>query len=302
MCSSPDPKSRENAAVFTYDGLLSAEAEARSNWPVSDAAVGQSGEQRRTLEACLGLHFDDAIETKTENVAYNYATRWDQVWRQCHAVVRFRSQLDPANYPFDVSRLAVQVHGPHDFDPAEVVLVPWQDRKSCPNGPSRLEEVVEQGPAASTVGATPPVPPRGFDLTLPISLSGAIHRPSADITPSCVVWLDIDLVRRHHSALWRTFIPALVILLFGFVATVAALASPDMGVAVSTGVLPSVLIACVALQLTAAQGIPPSSPRTRMDEIFVYVYLFLLCMFEAFVKRSAAPKTSDLEHVSPRFC
>lgn len=71
-----------------------------------------------------------------------------------------------------------------------------------------------------------------------------------------------------------------MILLTGLSTALAAAFSPSPSDSVVTQVLPSILIACVALQLTSAQFLPSHSGRTTLDRLFVLLYLhvFLLVL------------------------
>lgn len=253
--------------VLTFllaSGVVETQAELdqlRLRWRRSDAAIGENALERQYLEAALGVRFDSARGETAQVLSYAVGPSTGYLWRDCRSVWTLAADLDLSGYPFDRTALTLKICT--SFEASEKALVP--------DDTGGLGTSLVHGHA---------VAPQGFHMAwqsntlIPLTWS-----PNSEITPWPQLHATVELRRKPETFVWRTFAPTAVVLLVGIVASGAALVGRLSTESVTTQVLPSVLIASVAMQLTAAQGTPPRSGRTRLDTWFFGVYLAVLAMF-----------------------
>ena len=241
--------------------------EVSAKWEV-EAAIGTTEEERVALEKCLSLRFELAVEERHTKITYYHASGF--IGRECTSVVRLRLALDLSRFPFDESPLRFDVRPSDDFDPALCLALPESDGEEWVR---RVEDAV---------------PPRGFEISEWVPLVPTVYWDGGDVCPASNLWLGFTLRRLPQAFVWRTFIPAIVVLLFASVAALGVLFTGLGAESVMTSVFPAVLIACVALQWTAATSIPRNSGRTLMDEVFVSTYVYVMMLYVTVLLRPSA--------------
>jgi hypothetical protein len=230
-------------------------------WISSDALVGNMAEEKEVLEKILGTNFYGITEEKSPSVNYNYGPETGFIWRTYSATLYVATKLDTSLYPFDNSLIVLSVHNTSEYDPSEALF--WPDKSN--EASFMLKE-----------GATP----RGFQIGAKSrTLQAVTHKVAKDQFAGGELLFGFELKRKPDSAFWRTFVPSLVVVTLALLASALAIFFKEHIDSVMTQLLPAVLIACVALQWTAAQVIPPNSGRTRMDEYFVFLYFHILFLY-----------------------
>ena len=93
--------------------------------------------------------------------------------------------------------------------------------------------------------------------------------------------------RRAVTSFWRRFIPIAVVLAFALVNVLLALITGRYAESVTTGVLPGVLIASVALQLSSAQHVPAHTGPNVFDGLFTAIYIHLILLLAALLLKDS---------------
>lgn len=229
-------------------------------WCKYDTLIGNTEEERAALEKALGINLGACSEENVHFIKYNYGLMSGRIWRECESVVRVAAPLDFDHYPFDRSILTLRLYGSVDFDAADRIMRPQPDTAS--------------------VAIDSTASPRGFVITgASRDLQPFVEQSTPDTTAESLLLMVLEISRRPESFVWRTFVPTTVVLLLALLAAVAAMVLNRSIEAVMTSVVPGVLLACVALQLTAAQNVPPAAGRTYIDELYVYAYVHLLLLY-----------------------
>lgn len=233
----------------------------KDRWLKSDASIGRRPEEAEHLERCLAVNHDERVESNVKSIEYNIGLQTRKLWRVCDTLVRVRAQFNLAEYPSDESLICLHMCARGYFDPSERILLPDE------TAPRSFEITRAEAPRGFKIGWS-------SDSLEPLARS-----LSRDNLPESILRFAFLLQRRLDTSFWRTFIPTLLVLLVGSIATFFAAATGLYVESVMTGVIPAVLIACVALQLTAAQLVPYHTGRTRLDEVFVMFYLHLFLLY-----------------------
>ncbi len=232
-------------------------------WKRADSNIGEGETERLDLAKCLGVSFANAVEQREVLTYYNYGPYSGYIWRDAQMTVTIPARFNTGSYPFDATLFTIALTSSGALDASRLMLAPYA-RVGPPLDPQLS------------------APPRGFHFTrqtpvmIPVSVqdnSNALPRPA--------LLYSFQLARRLDTSVWRTFVPLFLIVAFSFVATARALATREHIGAIMTSLLPTLTVACVALQLTASTAIPAHSGGTVMDKIFVCIYLQLFFLFMA---------------------
>lgn len=239
---------------------------AAENWKSSDQSIGATAAECQALEWCLGMSFESTLHEAPRSISYNY---WDEngtLYRVCDMVATLHHSLDYHNYPFDRTVLEFRLVGDGRFD--------FTEREFVPDTPSLELEGAKM--------------PRGFDLAgtsgalLPVAISWG-----EELVPDCLMRFGLVLKRRADTSIWRRFIPIAVVLAFALVNVSLALISGRYVESVTTGVLPGVLIASVALQLSSAQHVPAHAGPNVFDGLFTAIYIHLILLLAALLLKDS---------------
>jgi hypothetical protein len=234
-----------------------------AQWKRTDAAIGDQPEEREALAKCLGLIAARASEQRETDITYNYGLYTKFIWRNAAMTIHLPVRFETSRYPFDRTLVKLALMPSAAVDISRVTLAP-------------------EAPAPPPVDPATTVGPRGFYFSRQSpALEAIAKQESANSVPIAALLWGFELTRRLDSALWRTFVPALLIVLYALIASLRALARDENIPNVMTSMLPSLTLACVALQWTASSMIPTNAGRTVMDEIFVCIYLHLFFLFLA---------------------
>lgn len=238
-------------------------------WSHADFLIGTTPEEREALEKTLGVRIVGTVDEQPPYVSYNFGNETMKIWREADTLVRVSARLDLRAYPFDESDLLFRIRSVTAADPTGILLV--------------------GDPYPAPLLHPDQAHPRGFQLTwLTKEVLPVAFWEGPDSYPHPEVVFKFRLVRNPGFAVWRTFVPVLIVELLAMVASISCLASENRFIdSVMNQVLPAILIACVALQWTAAQLVPPHSGRTLMDEFFVYVYAQVLLLYLTLVAASS---------------
>lgn len=238
-------------------------------WTASNGLIGSSESERRALEQCLAMTFDGTIHEEPRRIGYNswVEGEFKRMYRVCEVVVSMNLAIDYRNHPFDQSLVEFRLAGDGTYDIGEKVFLPAQ---------SSLE----------TRGMTVP---RGYLLKeVSADLQAVAIFWGGEYLPECIVRFGVVLERKVDAAIWRRFVPLAVVVLFALVNATIALAAGRYIESVTTGVLPGVLIASVALQLSSAQQVPANAGTTVFDGMFTALYVHLSFLLVAVVLRVPA--------------
>lgn len=241
---------------------------AAESWRNSDQSIGATDAECKALEWCLGMSFESTLHEAPRNISYNYWEENDKgtLYRVCDMVVTLHHALDYHNYPFDRTILEFRLTGDGRFD--------FTEREFAPDAPS-----LELEGAAM---------PRGFDLAgssgamLPVAISWG-----EKLVPDCLMRFGLVVKRRADTSIWRRFIPIAVVLAFALVNVSLALITGQYVESVTTGVLPGVLIASVALQLSSAQHVPAHAGPNVFDGLFTAIYIHLILLLAALLLKDS---------------
>jgi len=200
---------------------------------------------------------------------------WIHLNRRAH--IKVKCPLNISDYPFDSNNLSFFLISSHGRDTNEIALQPELDTENYWKG----------------FGIGSWANPRGFEINR-LLLSEAPQAPMRplimDEGPSMinlgVLQFGFAVTREPSSIILRTVLPGMVIIFTGLVTGLWAWIDSSHSESVSTQVMPGVLIAVIALQITAAQSIPHNSASTRVDKFFLFAYIFVLFMILAII----APK------------
>ena len=236
------------------------------SWKHSDQCIGATAEECKALEWCLGMSFESTLHEAPRSISYNFWDESGMLYRVCDMVVTLHHALDYHNYPFDRTILEFRLTGDGRFD--------FTEREFAPDTPSLELE-----------GATMP---RGFDLAessralLPVAISWG-----EELVPDCLMRFGLVVERRADTSIWRRFIPIAVVLAFALVNVLLALITGRYAESVTTGVLPGVLIASVALQLSSAQHVPAHTGPNVFDGLFTAIYIHLILLLAALLLKDS---------------
>jgi hypothetical protein len=234
-----------------------------ARWRRADAAIGETESERQNLAKCLGLSFTDAVEQTELAVFYNVGPASGYIWRGAAMTVHYPAHFDTTRYPFDTTLFTVMFGATTSLDSSKLSLAPYA-LAGAPLEP-RLSS-----------------PPRGFQFLrqTPSLVPVAVQDNSNSLPRPALVYV-FQLSRQLDTAIWRTFIPLLLIVIFTFAATLRALTTHENINSIMTSLLPTLTVASVALQLTASTAIPGNAGGTVMDKIFVSIYLQFFFLFFA---------------------
>ena len=238
----------------------------KERWQYSDQSIGATAEECKALEWCLGMTFDATLHEAPRSISYNYRDETDTLYRVCDMVVTLHHALDYHSYPFDQTILEFRLSGDGRFDLTERVFEP-------------------DTPSLELEGARMP---RGFDRVgssqtlLPVAISWG-----EELIPDCLMRFGLVVKRRADTSIWRRFIPLAVVMAFALVNTAFALILGRYVESVTTGVLPGVLIASVALQLSSAQHVPAHTGPNVFDGLFTVIYLHLILLLAALLLKDS---------------
>ncbi len=246
----------------------------RERWRKPDASIGADDPAADGLEKCLAVEIAGsapAPDTPDHSVQYVYSDHTGFVWRAAEVAVYYPALFNAARYPFDTTA---------------VVLFLTADRKTPMRLAARLRLMPRENIQRRPLDRDFTSPPRGFYFSRQLpNLEPVAAQRDADRPPRSALLYIFELSRRLHTAAWRTFAPAVMIVIFGFLATLSAIKHDDGVNGVATNILSSLLptltVAAVALQLTASTIIPPNVGGTVMDKMFVAIYLHIFCLFLA---------------------
>lgn len=223
----------------------------------------QNPDDQKLIEQVLDVSIDKVSSEHRRRISYSIGDVSGFVWRFCDMLCILPVQLDLSSYPFDKTQVSLLI-------------------KCGSNGylkrlvPDKIEALTK------SINLNHLIPPRGFTVAnCSEHLKELTFSEAADTHLDHRLLFRFELHRITSTFKWRILFPTIMILCLCFVATVAAylkFVRIDAN-AVLTSVLPSVLIACVAMQLTSAQTTPAQSGRTRIDTMFVWVYLIILAHF-----------------------
>ncbi len=231
-------------------------------WKRTDAQIGDTEKERANLALCLGVAPRERMELHEREVSYNYGPSSKVIWRNAELTVTAPARFDTARYPFDTTLFTVLLISAWD-DASQLVLTPY------PLGDAPLDVHVARAP-------------RGFYFSRQApTLTSVTYQDNANSLAQPALVYVFQLSRRLGTAIWRTFVPLLLIVVFGLVATLRTMATGENLGTVMTSLLPTLTVAAVALQLTASGVIPGNSGGTVMDKIFVSIYLQFFFLFLA---------------------
>ncbi len=237
--------------------------ELTARWKSADAEIGDTDRERWMLNKCLGVSLTEAIEQKDVLVFYNYGPYSKYIWRDAAVSVTYPARFNTADYPFDKTTFPILFTATSALDSSKLLLAPY-------------------GEATSPISTRLSNPPRGFRFLrqtpnlIPVSV-----QDNANTLPRPALLYVFQMGRRLNTAIWRTFLPLLMIVIFGLVATLRTMATYEHLGTIMASLLPSLTVACVALQWTASSSIPGHSGGTVMDRIFVCIYLYFFLLFLA---------------------
>lgn len=235
-----------------------------ARWRASSFAVGIEPDERKLLDEILGIEFDSTTMRQefTSEVSVGLIT--DYIWRESSLSINISTTFHLDKFPFDVS-------------PVYLTLRP---RVSDFEGTTLIIDAAMGRSYDLPVRGLKIIPPRGFDIPGRfLHPQEYIHSPGIDFLPEPIIQYAFTLRRRPQTLLWRVVLPSAVIVGLAFIAVSVAMLGIGNLEGVLTSVLPSVLIALVALQLTANQYAPAQSGRTLLDVMFVANYCTLLALF-----------------------
>jgi hypothetical protein len=240
---------------------LQAFRSSQRKWSRADIQIGLDAGDRELLERCLGVEVQERLEKTDKLILYNYGPKTRKLWRTCDQVVRVRAAFHLRDYPTDESLISLHLTAPGYLDAGECQLLP---------------DITLVGTGLDMQSTAPP---RGFRIVWRTGLEAIGRSPSQDQQLENVLRLAWVLRRDGSTSLWRTFVPTAMVLLLATVATGCAIVTSTFTESVMTQVLPGVLIAAVGLQLAAAQLIPVRSGLTRLDEVFIASYAYLVLLY-----------------------
>jgi hypothetical protein len=247
--------------------------EVKTRWLSTDLSIGSSLEEREFLESILRLDVNEDVDTRVRHIFYNIGIETHKFWRECSELITVRVPFDLSAYPFDRHLIPITITTCQLLDATQRVLSPDVDIRHS------LYNILEAAP------------PRGFSIEWgSLELEPRVHLASADTSPHSLLRFAFVLRRQPTAFIWRTFLPSLVIVGLAITATGFAVFTRVHIESVMTQVIPSALIACVALQLSGSQLAPPHTGRTHLDYLFVayYVCFFLSYLTLQFVPGIAA--------------
>ncbi len=250
-------------------------AAVKARWQDPDATIGQTDPEKANLEKCLGVSvYGAAISPDLPPVTqYIYNARTGIFWSSSTRALLYPAHFNAARYPFDTTAVAL-------------FLTP----AAPPPFSARLRLKPRAATAGTPLAANFSSPPRGFFFSRQTpKLTPVAIQPDPDRPPRSALLYVFQLTRRLETAVWRTFAPALMIVVFGFLATLYALRADDgrnhVATTIMASLLPTLTVAAVALQLTASAIIPVNVGGTVMDRIFVAIYVHIFCLFIALRQR-----------------
>jgi hypothetical protein len=244
-----------------------------SRWKHSGYAIGLLPDERQLLDRVLGVHLESTTEREVLGFEANIGMITQYLWCMTSESITISTTLDLSAFPFDVSRVTIRVVPKFVVFGATTLVVDKALGGAYELSARRLQII----------------PPRGFDIPDEyLHPQEFIRSPGVDFLLGPVIQYSFTLRRLPHTVLWRVVLPSVFVTALAFISvSVVMLGRGDIQ-AVLTSVLPSVLIASVALQLTANQFSPAQAGRTLLDLMFIVVYGTLLALFLA-VQFAATP-------------
>jgi len=230
--------------------------------------------QKDWIKSWLGIKvFQECAQPE---IVEDYFSEDDEGWihlnRRAH--IKVKCPLNISDYPFDSNNLYFFLISNHGRDTNEIALQPELDIENYWKG----------------FGIGSWANPRGFNINR-LLLSEATQTPMRSLVldegPSMfnmgVLQFGFAVTREPGSVILRTILPGMLIIFTGLVTGLWAWIDSSHSESVATQVMPGVLIAVIALQITAAQSIPHNSASTRVDKFFLFTYIFVLFMILAVI-------------------
>jgi hypothetical protein len=210
----------------------------------------------------LGIKYDGQMhQTEVIERFPNYNPETEELCLNSIISITLIGDLNLRNYPFDVSSFTFYLVSDSGFSSDGLILKP----DNTGNGAYTIND-----------GAHP----IGYKICAKSeSLKEMIRYEGTEILPTSLLAFSFAFKRNPENLIWRTLVPALVIIAIGFFSVVGSLLSGKYMESVMTALVPGILIACVALQLTSAQLIPPNSGRTTLDIFFLWIYTHIFFLF-----------------------
>lgn len=252
------------AAFVVQEHLLSEEAcnEAIARWQTSDTLIGRIQEERNLIEAVLSVFVEPAISSQPMSVRHNIGATSGYLWRTSDESITVPSLFDLSRFPFDRSLVDFRLR-PNVQDTWDSWLVP------------------DSSPSVTVLTA---IAPRGFCISAAIAeLYPVINSPSRDVWPEGALCARFTMRRLPGTVFWRIMVPTFIVLGLTFLAALIAIGGGLYRETVTTQMLPTALVALVALQLTASQFTPAQSGRTLLDTLYIVTYLAVIALFVALV-------------------
>lgn len=236
-----------------------------ARWRCSGTLIGHSEGEQELLESALGIYVDSSTASQSNAVLYNIGQSTDYLWRCSKGSIVVPTLFSLSRFPFDIVRVDLRLLATNQA---------WDTWL--------VQEHVASPTESSSVVKPTVVPPRGFTIREATQeLLPVIYSPGIDYIPEAALNAAFIIRRVPDTIFWRIMVPAFMVLALTFLATLNAIFRDLYREAIATSMLPTVLVAMVALQLTANQFIPAQSGRTLLDILFVVTYGVLILLFAA---------------------
>jgi hypothetical protein len=249
----------QQKCIFTEEEI----SDLQRRWDDHNLSIGILEPEMHKLDQILEVCFLGISAEHRRQAAYTKGIESGCLWRYCDTTYTYPVKLRLADFPTDKNSILIFIKGAAG---------------------SALSKRMLPDP---TVAARSLYfdPPRGFEVVNKSEhLEPIFHSESEDTFIESRLIFYFELHRNPSTIRWRVLAPTIIILLLCSAATILA----GFGIikdanSVLTSVIPSVLIACVAMQITAGQMAPPQSGRTRLDIHFFIFYLVILLEFVALI-------------------
>jgi hypothetical protein len=232
--------------------------------------------------------FEECSEPKIVSDYFCLALDKSYVYQNRQCIVRIKAPLNIKDYPFDTNELNFLLISAYGKATDEVNLIP--DRED-------MYDDISIGEGFEPRGLRIKILPKGDKSRC----KAFVLDEGPDITESPVLQFGFHLERNAWAVILRTILPAIVIMLAGIVFAIWSLLTQGRADSVAIHVIPGVLIAIVALQITAAQGIPSHSSATLLDIFFILMYMHVLFLLLALIANFGVVITWGLFAVSIGF-
>lgn len=233
----------------------------KKRWLQDDKLIGNTPEELNCLEKCFQVEIKNSIDCKVRSSLYNIGPITKKLWRTSFQTITISKSFKLSGYPFDKQFITFHLAAsPFAFgDLTHKLMLPSSESKNSLN-------------------VFRAKPPRGFyiDWYSP-EFESLAEMDAIDQQIDSILRFSILLRRNKNTFVWRTLLPSFMVVLIATAATTLSI-QYQIHIETSMSVIPGAMMACAALQLTAAQIVPPHSGRTFEDILFFiyYIHLFLL--------------------------